>query len=1007
MNVKFFRKFKSFRQDTGVALLTTLLLLFLMSSLLVGFSILLTTNQRLAGSNNDQTHAFYGAEAGMEQLTAGLGNLFSQTYSPSIGQINALELTPPPVPDITYATGDGKPGYLITPLVTDARGNPAPSITTIKSGPYQGMFAMATEYVLMVNARTTAGREVTLKRTTQTVGIPMFQFGIWSDADLDFFPGPDFNFGGRTHTNGNLFLAAGSTLTLADKVDAYKDVIRTNLENGWPTSTNYTGTVQITKSPGGTNYRPLGTSEGSLTGTLGSSGNTNWPTISLGATNYAGNLCNGPGSSAPAYSTCAKQLNLGIITIGNGATQSVDLLRRPVSGEPPVVTGERYFAQASLKVLLSDDPQDIMNLPCIDSTTPPFDLSKIAVAPGAGGINWQGYAPAAALYNRLIANNVVPLPLSNSGAVPGAAGYNPGDGYWIPQGPNFSIIKGFIKIEAQLQPYGSPCGTMQDVTIEVLGLGYVGRNINPVTQSYNGVALTPQWVQPSAGTLVPLPAGLPGAALGFQNAPVMNVLPTAAYTGAALGTCPDPHPNALIRLERVRDNPSSIPWTDQTKVPKPAPAIATTAQACGYDWVTNTALALNPSDFWPNVLFDSREGTLRDVTMSAANLPTLNGAMHYIEVDTKNVTRWFGGLIGASGPNTKDPVVAPNNFLVYLSDRRGNYVQTPTWTNGWPPLSFSRHETGEYGWDDLVNQSKATSGCPDNIFDAAEDYDTTSQFYTYGADASYIHAKGTGNLAPLLPGQLGIYNTLAGTGVINSTVCTAVPPYATNDSIWPMMLAANSNAARENPPLFFRRAVKLVNGNLLTQVGACPNGVPCGLSISSENPVYIQGDFNANSGGNGFNDPSIATSVAGDAVTLLSDFWNDLNSFESPYDLSRRNGNTTWYRTAIIGGKPLYFPQPAGTGQDYGTDGGVHNFLRYVEAWGGTLQYRGSIINLFYSRQANSTFKCCNTVYSPPTRGYNFDLNFLNPTLLPPRTPLFRDINTTGWTRLLLPGQYN
>jgi hypothetical protein len=26
--------------------------------------------------------------------------------------------------------------------------------------------------------------------------------------------------------------------------------------------------------------------------------------------------------------------------------------------------------------------------------------------------------------------------------------------------------------------------------------------------------------------------------------------------------------------------------------------------------------------------------------------------------------------------------------------------------------------------------------------------------------------------------------------------------------------------------------------------------------------------------------------------------------------------------------------------------------------------------------------------------------------LLPPRTPLFRDVNTTGFTRLLLPGQY-
>src|SRR5215467_5130327 len=97
---------------------------------------------------------------------------------------------------------------------------------------------------------------------------------ICSDTDLDFFPGPVFNFGGRTHTNGNLFLAGGSTLTLSDKVDAYKDVIRTNLENGWPTSSNYTGTVNITTSPGGNNYRALAMNEGSLVGTLGSGFNT-------------------------------------------------------------------------------------------------------------------------------------------------------------------------------------------------------------------------------------------------------------------------------------------------------------------------------------------------------------------------------------------------------------------------------------------------------------------------------------------------------------------------------------------------------------------------------------------------------------------------------------------------------------------------------------------------------------------------------------------------------------
>ena len=36
-------------------------------------------------------------------------------------------------------------------------------------------------------------------------------------------------------------------------------------------------------------------------------------------------------------------------------------------------------------------------------------------------------------------------------------------------------------------------------------------------------------------------------------------------------------------------------------------------------------------------------------------------------------------------------------------------------------------------------------------------------------------------------------------------------------------------------------------------------------------------------------------------------------------------------------------------------------------------------------------------VYGAPTRGYNFGVEFLTPSLLPPKTPMFRDVNTTGF----------
>jgi len=101
----------------------------------------------------------------------------------------------------------------------------------------------------------------------------------------------------------------------------------------------------------------------------------------------------------------------------------------------------------------------------------------------------------------------------------------------------------------------------------------------------------------------------------------------------------------------------------------------------------------------------------------------------------------------------------------------------------------------------------------------------------------------------------------------------------------------------------------------------------------------------------------------------------------------------------------MAFPQPAGTATDFGTDGGAHNFLHYLENGDQAVNYQGSIVTFFYNRQAVGTYKCCNTVYGAPTRNYNFDLDFLDPAKLPPLTPVFRDVNTIGFSQEIRPGR--
>ena len=138
--------------ESGIALLTTLLLLVLMSSLLVGFMLLVINGQKVSGMDNDYTRAFYAAQAGMEKLTADLGTLFDNTYAPSAAELAVVKTGVPNLANIQFQKDDGTSGYLLD-YPTDVNGNPLASNTQVKTGPFQGLTALATPYTLTINAR--------------------------------------------------------------------------------------------------------------------------------------------------------------------------------------------------------------------------------------------------------------------------------------------------------------------------------------------------------------------------------------------------------------------------------------------------------------------------------------------------------------------------------------------------------------------------------------------------------------------------------------------------------------------------------------------------------------------------------------------------------------------------------------------------------------------------------------------------------------------------------------
>ncbi len=800
--------------QAGIALVAVMLMLMLVAALMAGFTAIVMSEQRLQTVDRDRTESFYAAHGALEKLTSDLGVLFSSTYAPTGAQVNALNAGAPALPGVTFVTTAEGPGYGVA-FTPDASGNPAAAARSITAGPYQGFSGLVTQYELSVTASTGNIGEVRLQRELQTVSIPVFQFGIFSETDLSFFAGPDFAFGGRVHSNGNLFLASGATLTLSDKVAAFDEVVRTNLSNGWPVTTGYTGNVRLITTPG--TYRNLATSEGSLINTLGSALNEpRWSNLSIGT--YHGNVVNSR--------TGARELNLPLVTIGS---TPIEMIRRPEAGED--VNGPlyklRYFSMASLRILLSDTAANISSLPSV-TADPPVALG--AVTPAWYTVN--------STHPRFAVSKTETGTMLAAGS---------------------PLLGGSIKLEMQDRN-----GVWHDVTQEIMSLGIGGSN--------------------------------------QSNA-----------------TCGNTSPNAIIRLERVRDTPS-------------------VGSPCG------TSATLAATDLWPNMLYDTREGNLRDNIPTGDTYIFMGGAMNYVELDVKNLRRWFRGEIGASGPQAIDVT----GYVVYFSDRRGNRNGTGS-------------ETGEYGNEDFVNPN-TTAGTPDGALETGEDVNSNSQLDLYGRTV----VPPTGLLAAYLT-------------------------YTPNTQV------TNRLFGQMNPPLFFRRALKLTNGT-------AGNIIEPGLTVVAENPVYVEGDYNAG-GGTGFGGTHVACSILSDAVTLLSNNWLDGRSFSSPHNRDLRPGNETYYRFAVIAGKGPSFVRPtAGSPyQDFGTDGGVHNFLRMLEDWNGTIHYRGSIASFYFNRQAVGTYKCCTNVYNPNTRDYQFDLDFLTPALLPPRTPMFRDVNTLGFTQVLTP----
>ena len=177
-------------------------------------------------------------------------------------------------------------------------------------------------------------------------------------------------------------------------------------------------------------------------------------------------------------------------------------------------------------------------------------------------------------------------------------------------------------------------------------------------------------------------------------------------------------------------------------------------------------------------------------------------------------------------------------------------------------------------------------------------------------------------------------------------------------------------SASETSPGARDAVVRLVNGKRL------PEG---GLTVATDNPLYIQGDFNVQN----FQPASVLT----DAINILSNSWDDANS-DKPLD--QRIASPTSVRVAVMAGNLETTPGHY--------NGGLENFLRFLETWTGkTMTYQGAIVCMWYSEWATGPWYYGGNNYKAPRRDWSYDTAFYNPDMLPPGCPNILNFEPGEW----------
>ena len=470
------------RKERGAALAVSLIVVAILSIIALTALAFSSTEARIAGSDLQRTQTFYAAEASMEKMTNDFSNLFRRKISPTAADLYTISHT--------YSTPLQAEGFdffqtldedmvrLNEMRATQGLPNNIYPRINIAEGPYAGLYASIIPYKMTSTAKREITRtEVKLEREFNNYLVPLFQFGMFSNEDIEIHPGPLMTFNGRIHTNQNIY-ALRNTKFL-NRITAAGEFVRDATRGGEANMSSGNNNVWV--EVGGYNVQSELT-KGSVMSGSGTVGGPNFTASSIG---FRGFFPARPtallirfgmqfGSSGKRQSESFRRTSYDEydgrndfkIPLELAGNSPAELIKRSLPSDSELLASSRFHTKSEIRILLDDE-------------TAGSGAGNVAGIPAGKGVLLSQFMPTA-----LNGGNVLKL-IDNGGTISGAAikQANPVDATlqdtsfvrtlkkvvpsvntnYIPPG---SGVEGRILIEIV-----KPDGTAVDVTQTILSMG--------------------------------------------------------------------------------------------------------------------------------------------------------------------------------------------------------------------------------------------------------------------------------------------------------------------------------------------------------------------------------------------------------------------------------------------------------------------------------------------------------------------------------------------------------